>query len=48
MYTLLNLQKLDFFCLTADLSKSKLVDTLIWEGTVSHIFGPRYLLLSKP
>ena len=25
-----------------------MVDALIWEGIVSHIFGPRYLILLRP
>ena len=50
MYTLHNLDVLKDLRLktyTADLNKSKVVGVLIWEGIVSHIFGTRYLILSR-
>lgn len=44
----LHIQEYCFYCLIADLNNSKVVNILICEGIMSHIFGPTNLILSRP
>lgn len=43
MYTNnLDVQEFILHCLIADLNESRVVDLLMWEWYITHIFGPGY------